>query len=153
MSFDSKTNQIKVDVKANEKTGVVSLKDAETSLFVSRYFGRLQIDQTQRTNSDGVAIFNFPRDLPEDKTGRIELVVKLNDENYGEIESVQKFKIGIATDKPALNKDRAIWNVLAKAPYWIIILYTAGVLVFGLVLLYLLNSLRKLWKSGDNFKK
>lgn len=153
MSFDSKMNQIKVDVKANEKTGVVSLKNAETSLFVSRYFGRLQIDKTQRTNTDGVAEFNFPNDLPGDKTGQVELVVKLNDENYGEIESVHKFKIGIPTDKPALNKDRAIWNVLAKTPYWIIILYTAGVLVFGLVLLYLLYSLRKLWKSGDNFKK
>lgn len=153
VSFDSKTNQIKVDVKANEKTGVVLLKDAETSLFVSRYFGRLQIDKSQRTNNDGVAIFNFPKDLPGDKTGLVELIVKLNDENYGEIESVHKFKIGIPTDKPALNKDRAIWNVLAKAPYWIIILYTAGVLVFGLVLLYLLYSLNKLRKLGTNFKE
>jgi mono/diheme cytochrome c family protein len=150
MSFDSKTNKVRVDVKAHEKTGIVSLKDAETGLFASRYFGRLQIDKTQRTGSDGSAVFAFPKNLPGDKLGNVELVVKVSDENYGEIESVKKFRVGIPTDKPSLTQDRAIWNVLAKAPVWIILLYTSGVLVFGFVLLYLLNNLRQLKKIGEN---
>jgi hypothetical protein len=136
--------------KANEKSGVVALKDAEVALFATRYFGRLQIGKSTKTDKDGVANFKFPKDLPGDKTGVVELAAKVNDENYGEIESVSKMKVGIPTDKPALNKDRAIWNVMAKAPIWIIVLYSFGVLVFVLILLYLLNNLRKLKKLGDN---
>jgi hypothetical protein len=88
--------------------------------------------------------------LPGDKLGNVELVVKVNDDNYGEIEYLKKFNIGIPTDKPSLTQKRAIWNVLAKAPVWIIVLYASGVLVFGLVLLYLLSNLRKLKKTGEN---
>lgn len=150
MVFDSKLNQVKVDVKANEKTGTIALKDAEIGLFVTRYFGRLQIDKTQQTTVEGTATFAFPKDLPGDKEGNVELVVKLNDENYGEIESAQKFKIGVPTDKPALNANRAIWNVLVKAPLWIIFLYSAGVITFGLIILYLVFMLNKLRKSGKN---
>ena len=150
LNFDSKTNIFHIDVKANEKTGTISLKDAEVGLFASRYFGRLQIDKTQRTNSVGSATFAFPKNLPGDKLGNIELIVKVSDENYGEIELVKKFKVGIPTDKPSLTQDRAIWNVLVKAPVWIILLYTSGVLAFGFVLLYLLNNLRQLKKIGEN---
>lgn len=150
ISFDSKKNQIIAHVNATEKTGIVTLKDAQISLFASRYFGKLQIDKTQRTNGDGVAAFNFPKDLPGDKAGNVELTVKVNDEKYGEVDSISKMKIGIPTDKPSLTEKRAIWNVLSKAPIWIIVLYTSGVLIFGLILLYLFYNLRKLKKIGDN---
>lgn len=150
LNFDPATHNIRILAIANEKSGVVALKDAEVALFATRYFGRLQIGKSTKTDKDGMANFKFPKDLPGDKAGIVELVAKVNDENYGEIESVTKMKVGIPTDKPALNKDRAIWNVLAKAPIWIIVLYSFGVLVFVLVLLYLLNNLRKLKKTGDN---
>jgi hypothetical protein len=148
--FDPATHNIRVLAIANEKSGIIALKDAEVALFATRYFGRLQIGKSTKTDKDGVANFKFPKDLPGDKAGVVELVAKVNDENYGEIESVSKMKVGTPTDKPALNKDRAIWNVMAKAPIWIIVLYSFGVLVFVLILLYLLNNLRKLKKLGDN---
>ena len=140
LNFDPATHTIRVLAIANEKSGVVVLKDAEVALFATRYFGRLQIGKSTKTDKDGVANFKFPKDLPGDKTGVVELAAKVNDENYGEIESVSKMKVGIPTDKPALNKDRAIWNVMAKAPIWIIVLYSFGVLVFVLILIYLLNN-------------
>ena len=149
IDFNKNTNQLTVTVKATENTGAVSLKNAEIVLFANRYFGRLQIGGSQRTTAEGVAVFDFPKDLPGDKDGNVKLVVKVNDDTYGEILRLKTMKIGIPTDKPALNKDRAIWNVLAKAPYWIIILYTSGVLTFGCVLLYLLYSLNKLRKAGS----
>jgi len=150
LSYDAKTNKITVTSVANEKTGVVALKDAEISLFATRYFGRIQIDNSTRTDANGVAVFTFPKDLPGDKKGSVQLVVKVNDETYGEIQSVKKMQIGIPTDKPSLRADRAIWNVVSKAPYWIIFLYNLGVLVFVFVLAYLLYSLSKIWKSGNN---
>jgi len=148
LNYDAATGKVSVAAVANEKSGVVVLKDAEIALFATRYFGRLQLGKSTRTDAAGKAEFTFPKDLPGDKKGTVELVVKLNDEIYGEIESAQKLNIAVPTDKPSLRADRAIWNVLVKAPYWIIILYTSGVLAFLAVLMYLVYSLSKIWKTG-----
>jgi len=153
LSYDAATGKVTVKAVANEKSGVVVLKDAEISLFATRYFGRLQIEKSIRPDATGVAVFNFPKDLPGDKKGTVELVVKVTDDNYGEIELQKKLQIGIPTDKPSLRADRAIWNVVTKAPLWIIFLYSLGVLVFALVLAYLVFSLSKIWKSGNNNQK
>jgi mono/diheme cytochrome c family protein len=148
MNYDSKTNKVSVKVVAKEKTGTIVLKDAEVLLFAKRYFGKLQLDKGAHTNNEGVACFEYAKDLPGDKTGNVELIAKVNDEKYGELESSSKFKIGIPTDKPALTEKRAIWNVLVKAPIWLIITYTSGVLVFVAFLLYLVFNLLDFWKKG-----
>ncbi|NDP22653.1 MAG: cytochrome c [Paludibacter sp.] len=149
-SFDNKTNKIKVEVKANEPKGVVFLKDAEIMLFAKRNFGRLQIDNTLRTNNEGVATFNFPKDLPGDKAGNVEIFVKVNDDIYGEIESQSNLKIGIPTDKPGLNEKRAIWNVMAKAPIWLLITYTFCMLLVISCFIYIFYNLYRIQKSGIN---
>lgn len=146
-SFDNKTNKIRVDVKANEPKGIVALKDAEIVLFAKRYFGRLQIDKTLRVDNEGIATFNFPSDLPGDKAGNVELIVKVNDEVYGEIESQSKLKIGIPTDKPGLTEKRAIWNVMAKAPIWLLVTYTFSLLLVISCFLYIFYNLYRIQKS------
>ena len=150
LDYDSIKSVVRVHITAAEKAGVVALKNAEVVLFATRYFGRLQIDKSVRTDNNGMATFNFAKNLPGNKVGDVELVVKVNDDNYGEIESKSTLKIGVPTDKPSLTEKRAIWNVLAKAPIWLIFLYSFGVLTFGAFLFFLLNGLRKLWNAGKN---
>ena len=150
LTFNENTNMIRVDVKANEKSGVVLLKDAEVLLFVNRYFGKLQIDKTLRTNNEGIAIFEFPKDIPGDKNGNVDITVKVNDAVYGEIESQTKLKIGVPTDKPSLTEKRAIWNVVTKAPIWLIITYLSCVLFVTACLLYVLLGLYKIKKTGNH---
>ncbi len=149
MMYDALTGKVNVNVKANKPTGTVSLKDAEIVLFVKRYFGRLQVDKTFRTDNEGKASFIFPNDLPGDKNGNLELIVKVNDNNYGEIESNAILKKGIPTDKPALTEKRAIWNIMAKAPFWILLTYFLGVSLVLAVFLYIGCNLYKLWKLGN----
>ena len=148
MQYDAKSNIVTVKVVAKEKTGTVVLKDAEVILFAKRYFGKLQLDKSMRTNNEGLAYFQYSKDLPGDKAGNVELIAKINDEAYGELESMSKFKIAVPTDKPSLTEKRAIWNVLVKAPIWLIITYSFGVLVFLGFLLYLVLNLLNFWKIG-----
>ena len=150
LDYDSLKSVVHVHVTAAEKSGVVALKNAEVVLFAARYFGKLQIDKTLRTDNNGMATFGFNKTLPGDKQGYVNMIAKVNDDNYGEIESQSKLKIGVPTDKPSLTEKRAIWNVLAKAPIWLIVLYTSGVLVFGAFLLFILYSLFRIKKSGKN---
>ena len=149
MQFDSLTYKFKVEVKANEKTGIVYLKEDEIALFANRYFGKLQIDSTTHTNNEGIAVFNIPKDLPGDKSGFVTVNVKVTDDIYGEIETQDKFKIGIPTDRPGLTEKRAIWNVLKKAPIWIIAIFTSILLIVGSFLLYIIYSMVKLKKMGN----
>lgn len=149
LDMDQATNKMKVAVVANETSGVVLLKDAEINMFVSRYFGKLQIGKTLRTDSVGCAMFDFPKDLPGDSAGNLEVVINVNDEVYGEIESISKMQIGVPTDKPSLTEKRAIWNVLKLAPWWIIITYTTILLGVGFVILLIIKNLIKIKKLGE----
>lgn len=148
LDFDAQTHTLNVKVAAHEKTGISFLHDDDIALFVKRYFGRLQIEKTIKTNAFGEAKFNFPTDLPADKDGNVDVIVKVNDDNYGEIESVTHLKAGIPTDKPSLTEKRAIWNVMAKAPIWLLITYTACVLLVLLCFLYIFYNLYRIKKSG-----
>jgi len=148
--FDAARSSIKISVNAKEKAGVVALKNTEVSAFVKRYFGNLQIGKTARTNDGGQIEFVMPKDIPGDKNGNIEIVVKINDEVYGEVERKKNMKIGVPTDKPALNAERAIWNVLAKVPIWLLITYVSIVLGVAAVIGYVVLNLLKIKKSGIN---
>jgi hypothetical protein len=144
----SKAHTVSVEVKANEPSGTVLLKNSEVSLYVKRYFGQLQIEKTIKTNNEGIAEFNFPTDLPGDKLGNLNLIVKVNDDNYGEKATQSKFKIGIPTDKPSLTEKRAIWNVMAKAPILLLLTYAFCILIVLSVFLYIFYNLYKLRKVG-----
>ena len=146
-SYDNQKNKVNVLVTANEKTGVVVLKGAQVSLFAKRYFGNLQIEKQIVTDPNGIATFTFPTDLPGDKEGTVDLVVKVSDDVYGEIESVSSFKIGVPTNLPGLTEKRAMWNVVTKAPIWLILTYLSGVLIVSACLIYVLLSLFKLKNS------
>ena len=146
--FDPKTHIVRVEVSANEPTGIVLLKNAQVTLDVKRYFGQLQIEKPIKTDNAGVAEFNFPTDLPGDKYGNLNLTVKVTDDNYGDKETQREFKIGVPTDKPSLTEKRAIWNVEAKAPIWILLTYAFCVLIVLSVFVYIFYSLYKLNKTG-----
>ena len=111
-----------------------------------RYFGNLQIGKSEQTNNDGKVSFDFPKDLPGDKDGNIELIVKVNEDKLGEFEADKKLQIGIPTDKPSLTENRAIWNVVAKAPIWLLATYIISVLVVLSILAYLVLNLVKIKK-------
>lgn len=146
--LDPTTNSINISAIANEKSGKVALKNADVSVFVKRYFGNLQIGKTTPTDANGNVSVVLPKDLPGNKTGEIEVLVKVFDQTYGEVQTTQKLDAGVPTDKPGLTDNRAIWGTLLKAPYWIMFLYALGVISFGLLLAYLLNNLRKLKNSS-----
>lgn len=146
-SFDKASNSILVKATASEKNATIAIVGAEVSVFVKRYFGNFQIDKAAKTDASGMVKFTFPKDLPGNKEGELDVLVKMFDENYGEVQSTTKYAIGIPTDKPALNDNRAIWNVVAKAPFWVIGLYSTGLIAFLLLLAFLLNNLRNIYNS------
>ena len=140
-SYNSITHRISLMTYSVINKDTTRLKGSDELLFAKRYFGSLQIGQATKINDNGIATFGFPKTLPGDKNGSVELEARINDDIYGEIIISKKLKIGVPTYKPPLNEKRAIWNVQSKAPIWLLFTYflivagvwiTIGYIVFNI---------------------
>jgi mono/diheme cytochrome c family protein len=122
-------NKIKLTVTNEINKVVKPLAGEEVQLSAIRYFGSLPLDKLQTTDNEGTAVFSYPTDLKGDSLGNIRLDARLADETkHGEVKADTLLKIGVATWKPPLNKDRSMWNIVQKAPLWLLISYITIVL-------------------------
>ena len=122
----------------------------EVKLFAKRYFGNLVVDKPVDSDLEGKAKFNFPKDLPGDASGNITLLAQLsNEELFGLVKTESVLAIGVPTNRPALNEQRALWNVGQKAPIWLLITYLSTVLIVWGFIVVVLLKLRKIFKLGE----
>jgi hypothetical protein len=150
LSWDKEKGQVKVAVTSMKEGARQPVAGAELKLFVQRYFGNLQVDESRTTDIQGVALFNFPATLPGDSSGMVQLLVKPTDEAaFGETKTMTAMKIGIPTYRPPLNEQRALWNVNRKTPIWLLLTYVFSVLAAWALIVYVMLQLRLLFKSGE----
>jgi len=124
--------------------------NVELALLVSRYFGNLSLGEPQVTNSNGKVIFTVDTSMPADTIGNNTFIISpTNKEQFGDVEASIALAVGTKNSVPALNEKRAIWNVVRKAPLWIIFTYTIGVLAVWSVLGYIIFQLVMLRKKTN----
>ena len=148
-TWNKEKNQVQVLVSAVKEMKRQPVQGAEVKLFAKRYFGNLLIDGARITDNQGIATFNFPKNLPGDAQGFVNLTAKPVDETaFGEAKSDTAMAIGVATNRPPLNEPRALWNVVQKTPIWLLLTYTLTVLAVWGFIIYVLFQIRILYKSG-----
>ena len=149
MNWLKEKNQVQAVVSGKKDNIEQPLAGAEVKLFAKRYFGNLQIDDARNTDAQGKALFNFPKDLPGDSTGYVQLLAKLTDEAaYGEAKNETTLAIGVPTYRPPLNEQREMWNVVQKTPIWLLLSYTLTVLAVWAFIVYVLMQIRAIYKAG-----
>lgn len=154
--WDKEKNLLQVAVSSVKEQLRQPVSGAEMKLFVKRYFGNLQIDGAHSTDNLGIAQFNLPKNLPGDSLGVVQLLVKPVDETaFGEAKADTSMAVGLATYRPPLNKERAIWNVVSKTPVWLLLTYVLTVLIVWGLIFYVMLQLRVIYKFGekDNSEK
>lgn len=150
LTWNKEKKQVQVAVSSLKEGNRQPVAGAELKLFAQRYFGNLQVDQARATDSQGVALFNFPVTLPGDSTGMVQLLVKPTDETaFGETKTMAALEIGVPTYRPPLNEQRAMWNVVQKTPIWLLLTYVFSVLTVWALIVYVMLQLRLLFKSGE----
>lgn len=127
---------------------IVPIDSAEIQLLVARYFGNMPVAASKVTNKRGEVTFDFPKNIPGNKYGIINLITRVNDETglLGEAEASIKAGIGIATHPLSLTAQRAMWNIRSKAPVWLMLTYSLGVIVVWGLILYIILSVAKIKK-------
>lgn len=139
---------VTVQTKDSLKKGIAN---AEVKLFALRSFGKLLIDEPKNTNNEGNAYFSLPNKLPGDSIGNITCLAKLSDEDtYGAISKQESFVFGVPTNKPGLTEERAMWNIMKKAPIWLLFVYFGTVVVIFGFIGYTLLLLKKVFEAGKD---
>ena len=149
VSWIKDKNQVQMLISGMKENKLQPVAGAEAKLFAKRYFGNLLIDEARNTDAQGKALFNFPKDLPGDSAGFVQLVAKLSDEAaFGEAKADTTLAIGVPTYRPPLNEQRAMWNVVQKTPIWLLLAYTFTVLAVWGFIFYVLLQIRAISKAG-----
>ena len=149
MNWLKEKNQVQAVISGKKDNIDQPLTGAEVKLFAKRYFGNLQIDDARNTDAEGKVLFNFPKDLPGDSTGYVQLLAKLTDEAaYGDAKNETTLAIGVPTYRPPLNEQRAMWNVVQKTPIWLLLTYTFTVLAVWAFIVYVLFQIRAIYRAG-----
>jgi mono/diheme cytochrome c family protein len=149
-SWNKEKKQVQVYLSALKEKVRQPIPGAEVKLYAKRYFGNLLIDEARNTDNQGVALFNFPKNLPGDSTGLVSILAKPTDEAaFGEAKADTSMAIGVPTYRPPLNEPRAMWNVVQKTPIWLLLSYTFAVLAVWGFIIYVMLQLRVLFKKGS----
>ena len=149
LSSDAARNQIMAKVSGFKGTLAKPVPGLEVKLFAKRYFGNLIVDKPTDTDTEGKALFNLPKTLPGDPAGNITLLAQLsNEELFGLVKTESVMAIGVPTNKPALNEQRAMWNVVQKTPIWLLITYLSTVLIVWGFIIYVMLQLKSIFELG-----
>lgn len=144
-------DEISMKVTAVTEKSSVAVKGAGVKLFLNRTFGRMMLDEEKITNKEGLAIFKIPAGLPADTAGNLHISASFVDEDiFGSAGKDTVLQAGVKITPVSLTKERAMWNVVRKAPLWILLTYTLGVFgVWGFIFLILLK-LRDIFIIGNH---
>jgi hypothetical protein len=145
--------QKKLYVLCNEiakNNQMIPAKGIEIQLSAERYFGTLKLGEPKSTNAAGIAVFEFPSDIPGGTHGIIDLTVQVND-GTGLLHA-KKVSEKLAIGKPVIMKSltdaRAMWSVRSKAPVWLILTFSLTLITIWGCIIYILFALRKMKYSN-----
>ena len=155
LNINDENKRVKAMLTGITKKGnKVALQGIELSVKVKRSFGYLDVSGDDAyTNEKGEIDIQFPKDLPGDREGHVNLLVKVTDDAYyGELAIDRIATLGVPTDPVNPLDERAMWGTRANAPIWIILSYVGGVIsIWGIIFLVLfqLFQLPKLAKMKE----
>ncbi len=149
LKYDEIKKAVEVSLTGSLSQATNPIGGVAIKLEAKRYFGNLPLGDVKTTNKEGLVYFPWDGILPGDSLGNVHLIAQIEQaEVYGDVKTEKTLAIGQVNDKPALNKDRAMWNTVDKAPLWILFGYTGAVLTAWFFIFYVLFMIRKIFIVG-----
>jgi mono/diheme cytochrome c family protein len=149
MAYLADEHKIQVRAQGTRNGETQPIEAAEVALRVKRYFGDMMLDETQFTNQQGIVEFDAPQDLPGDENGNLGLSAQLvNQEMFGISQVDTTLAVGKAFVPVSLTRERAMWNVVQKAPIWLLLAYSLSVIIAWGIIFYILFQLKKIFDIG-----
>jgi hypothetical protein len=150
LEYTAGDTAIRVRAEAFKDNMAMPVHDAGVRLYVHRTFGQLPIQDEVTTDKNGFAAFRIPDNLPGDTAGNIRVSARFTNEDlFGTEGKDTVLKAGTKTIPVSLVRDRAMWNVVRKAPVWILLTFSLGVILVWGFIIFALMKLRDIYILGD----
>jgi hypothetical protein len=139
---------------ADKENSRVPVSGAGVRLYVHRTFGHQVVDEEKETDQTGKAVFKIPEKMMGDSLGNVTVSARFIDEDiFGSASKDTIIAAGTITIPVSLVSERAMWNILKKAPLWVLFTYLTGVIIaWGFIFLVLIK-IRDIYIVGKYFKK
>ncbi len=151
-----------IELSFNEEEKTITAKVADTAgvpaeavelyFYVKRTFSNLPIgDVFNETDEDGEVSVQFPADLPGDKDGNVEIMVKLMDsDQFNDQTLTLSRRWGVPTEWDPGDEKRSLWAAAANAPIPLVIITSSLIVIIWYVICYILYSLYRMSKIKPN---
>jgi mono/diheme cytochrome c family protein len=135
-------------VHALKNNHSIAVANAGIKLFVHRTFGQMALGEELVTNGQGLAATPLPL-IPGDTAGNVMVTARLTDEEkFGAAGKDTILQTGIKVIPQSLTAKRAMWNVVNKAPVWLLLTYFTGLFTILGFILYILLKIRDIYIAG-----
>ncbi len=130
-------------------------KDVSVKLFVHRLFGLLPIGESVSTDENGIASFNFPKDIPAESNGKLTVIAKVEDDDHvGSLEAKQEVNLGVIKDVSSIDKnERSLSASRERAPIYFMV--ASDLIILGIwgTLIYIVFQVFKIKRISSINKK
>jgi mono/diheme cytochrome c family protein len=151
--FNNTNDSVFLKVLALRDNITTPVTNAGLRLFIKRNFGQMPVGEEVSTDQNGVAAFLLPR-IPGDTAGNLYVSARLtNEDQFGEVAKDTILKAGVKAIPVSLTKKRAMWNVVTKAPIWLLITYFAALFAVWGIIFYILIRLRDIYVIGKHVEQ
>jgi hypothetical protein len=115
------------------------IEEIDLYIYVERMFSLLPIgDRFNETDENGELTIEFPTDLPGDTTGRVNVIVKIEDaDEYADTSFSKTINWGIPLVIDKSENKRALWAASANAPISLLILTNSLILIVWGIIFYI----------------
>lgn len=124
------------------------VKEVTIKFFVKRLYSLLPISD-KKTDENGVVSFEFPKDIPADKSGSLTVIAKIiDDDNFANTQVEKKVNWGVLLMPVSSDKmERSLYG--SRAPIFFIAATDFIFLVIWIVLIYIVFQVFKIKKISS----
>jgi hypothetical protein len=120
------------------------LEDMEVQVLIPRFLSNLMVAEAY-TDEDGFAEMEVPNDIPGDKSGNLDIIVRIPDtDEYGNIEARINEAWGVPK-KVVEFQNRQLWS--ANAPLWLVITFIVLLVVIWSHFIHIIYELFNIKKE------
>lgn len=139
-----------MEILENKK--LVPFKGAEIQLFSTKMFGKLKIGDVHKSGNSGIAVFDYPEDLPGDKYGWVEFTASVNQEGVMAKPALAKFRIAKPLTVTSLDIKGKMWSHKGEGPLWLNLVYGLSIITVWAFIIYVIVMMVKMGKIGKRKK-
>ncbi|MGE5425176.1 MAG: c-type cytochrome [Syntrophothermus sp.] len=149
ITWDSILKKIKITaLQIGENNKLTPFKGANIQLSVQRMFGRMNFGEIHKTNAEGIALVDFPPDIPGDKNGTVEIHAQVSQEGVIARAAVTKLTIAKPANATGLYTKNMMWSKKGEGPVWLSLFYGSVISVIWLFIIYVIFQTIKMGKLG-----